>query len=241
MTENNLENNYLNYERILDYSNTKKEQGRYTNYFRKNYGKYLPANKKVSILEIGCGTGHFLTFLKGLGYTNVIGVDLSPVNVEICKKHGLNVQLVEGFSYLEATETKFDLVVMNDVIEHIPKDRVIPSLKIIFRNLGDHGTLIIKTLNMANPISLDTLYCDFTHWWGYTEKSLTFVCLEAGFQKVRTANLVIFPNIVFIDQCFRLVYKWLHVCYRLKFLFYGKSKNRIFTKNILCVAHKAAL
>ncbi len=218
------------YNNVLNYKNTKKELELYKNYFYKNYRKYLSSNKKIKILDIGCGNGLFLEFLKSMGYSNIEGIDLSTENIKICKSKGLKVENKEAFNFLKKSKG-YDLIIMNDVIEHIKKEKIISLLKLIKRKLNKNGALIIKTLNMSNPISLNTLYCDFTHEWGYTEKSIKQVCENANFTKIKVKELIIYPNIKILDSFFPFIYKFIH-------LFYGKSGNKIFSKNLLCVAKK---
>ena len=68
-----------------------KEYAVYDRYFRRNYRQYLPSGREAAILDVGCGMGHFLHFLKQAGYKNASGVDGSPDIVAFCKKQGLAV------------------------------------------------------------------------------------------------------------------------------------------------------
>jgi 2-polyprenyl-3-methyl-5-hydroxy-6-metoxy-1,4-benzoquinol methylase len=225
-----------NYNKTLNYKNSDKETSDYINYFLKNYKKFMPPDKGINILDIGCGNGLFLEFLRNQEYKEIFGIDLSPENIEICKKKGLNISKEDAFSFLNKTKKSFDLIVMNDIIEHIPKKEVIQLLKLVRSKLNKDGIVLIKTLNMSNPISLDTLYCDFTHEWGYTEKSIKQVCAFAGFENIEIKNLIIYPNIKFLDWIFPILYKLIKLKYKIVFTFYGKKGNNTFSKNLLCIA-----
>ena len=49
--------------------------------------KELPKNKKeISILDAGCGSGLLLNQLHEAGFTNLHGLDLNPLNVDIAAK-----------------------------------------------------------------------------------------------------------------------------------------------------------
>ncbi|MGH3427459.1 MAG: SAM-dependent methyltransferase [Mycobacteriales bacterium] len=81
------------------------------------------------VLEIGCGVGHLTALLAAaLGPEgSLVGVDLSPVSVEAAGERvaafGKNVRLTAA-DVLEADlDGSFDVVVLPDVIEHIPLDR----------------------------------------------------------------------------------------------------------------------
>ena len=44
--------------------------------FNANYLKFLPVDKTARILDIGCGIGHFLAYVKSKNYNNFLGVDI---------------------------------------------------------------------------------------------------------------------------------------------------------------------
>jgi SAM-dependent methyltransferase len=133
--------------------------------------------------------GHFLYFLKKMGYSNFIGIDISPQQVDFVRKYITNnVILADGFDFLKEALRKgdyFDVIVLNDVIEHIPKVKILELLKLILNTLKPGGKVFIKTGNMGNPFNLRTRYIDFTHEIGFTEHSLYEVLYMAGFRKIR--------------------------------------------------------
>ena len=153
--------------------------------FDVDYGNFLPANKDARILDIGCGAGHFLYYLKKRGYTHFLGIDLSPGQIEFCKKNITpNVELADAFKLLADKENNYDAISANDLLEHIPKEKVITFLEMIYRSLKPAGILLIKLPNMSNPFALDSRYRDFTHECGFTEKSIYQVLYVAGFRDI---------------------------------------------------------
>ena len=50
---------------------------------------WLPKNLSHGILDVACGEGSLLCYLREQGYTNLAGCDLSPENVAICRALGL--------------------------------------------------------------------------------------------------------------------------------------------------------
>ncbi len=70
------------------------------------------------ILEVGCGTGHFLSHLKEKNYSTS-GIELNQKAVEVAQSKGLDVQniLIEDFS--KHNIEKFDVVCSFQVLEHI--------------------------------------------------------------------------------------------------------------------------
>ncbi|GAJ12316.1 unnamed protein product, partial [marine sediment metagenome] len=75
--------------------------------------------KDISIIDLGCGGGSFLAYLKDkLGFQNLMGVDLNVKAVDFAVKYRkLNVQKINA-NHL-SKEQKFDLVISTENIEHV--------------------------------------------------------------------------------------------------------------------------
>lgn len=76
--------------------------------------KYLPKNKKLKILDVGCGPGAALLYLSRFG--DVIGVDLSDEALKYAKKRGKVIKA--DISSLPFENESFDLVTCLDVLYH---------------------------------------------------------------------------------------------------------------------------
>lgn len=149
------------------------------------YGPFLPKDKSARILDIGCGMGHFLYFLKKEGYSNILGIDISKEQVYFVKKYITeNVIEADAFDFLANNQSKFDVIVLNDFLEHIPKANILYFLSLVYRALKEDGRIFIKTVNAANPFNLRGRYMDFTHEVAFTEQSLTQVLRASGFKIV---------------------------------------------------------
>lgn len=148
------------------------------------YGKYLPKNKNAKILDIGSGQGQFLYFLQKKGFSDFFGVDISKEAVTFCqKKVTKKVKLISDLKkFLKNYQNRFDLIVLNDVLEHFPKKEIIPNLELIYKGLKKDGQLFIKTPNAVNLTGLCLRYQDFTHEISFTENSLAQVLKIAGFE-----------------------------------------------------------
>ena len=158
----------------------------------RGYERFLPQNRGARILEIGCGVGYFLHFLKLNRYLNSQGIDLSPQMIGVCKANLSNVQaeVADAFPYLRSHEGSFDAIVANDVLEHIPKDRMIDLIRGVYKALTVNGRFLVKVPNLGNPFAIRLRYTDFTHEVGFTEHSLWQVLWLGGF---RTINVLPFP------------------------------------------------
>jgi 2-polyprenyl-3-methyl-5-hydroxy-6-metoxy-1,4-benzoquinol methylase len=98
---------------------------------------------KGRILDIGAGTGDFLSVAKNNGW-QTIGVEPSDRAKAIAKNKG--VSFVEGTTELE--NHSFDVISMWHVLEHVPDlDKQIKELK---RLLKPTGTLIIAVPNFKS-------------------------------------------------------------------------------------------
>ena len=98
---------------------------------------------KGSVLDIGAGTGDFLSVVKENGW-NTIGVEPSEKAKAIAKRKG--VSFVEETSELE--NNSFDVITMWHVLEHVPNlDNQIKELK---RLLKPNGSLIIAVPNFKS-------------------------------------------------------------------------------------------
>ena len=93
-------------------------------YFRKNYMRFL-THADERILDVGCGMGHFLYFLKNSGFADVTAIDLSQECIEHCRRMELlpaqKLHRVEMDIFLGEKRECFDVIVLNDVMEHLPK------------------------------------------------------------------------------------------------------------------------
>jgi 2-polyprenyl-3-methyl-5-hydroxy-6-metoxy-1,4-benzoquinol methylase len=61
----------------------------YSKTANKKLRRFLPHDKSAKILDVACGSGHFLYFLKKEGYTNIHGIDLSDDQLEVARRTGL--------------------------------------------------------------------------------------------------------------------------------------------------------
>jgi 2-polyprenyl-3-methyl-5-hydroxy-6-metoxy-1,4-benzoquinol methylase len=144
-----------------------------------------------SILDLGCGYGSFVSFLQSKNYTNVTGVDLSTQEISICKKLFAPYNFVQDdiLNFVSSTETKFDVVYLSHVIEHIKKEDLFVFLEGVKRILNDRGIFVIIAPNSAAYFNAAAnRYGDLTHEIGFTELSLRQVLMVSGFSHIDAKN-----------------------------------------------------
>lgn len=233
------------YEKYLSSHSTLKNVDNYdfmAGYYEKNFLDLL-GNKEHQILEIACGAGHFLYFLKKFGFKNVRALDLCQECVDLCVKNEVVEQdrIVKGeaLDFLRQNDDLFNIIVMNDVIEHLDKERIVETLAAAHQRLQKDGRLIIKVVNAANPITgASSRYGDFTHAIGFTQESLSQVLRMAGFDQVeiRAQNIWVFNPL--INLAGRALQGMFNLLFRALFLLYGRKTTTIFTKDIIAVAKR---
>ncbi len=111
----------------------------------------------MDVLELGCGvgtqTGLISDCLKGAG--RLVAVDLSPRSVDFARQRLAGRKNVE-FTVADVVDLEldcvFDVIVMPDVVEHIPLERHLRLFANVRRWLRDGGWVLI---HMPNPFFLE--------------------------------------------------------------------------------------
>jgi SAM-dependent methyltransferase len=119
-------------------------------YFDKNIGNI----KNLRILEIGCAEGGSLEVFRKLG-CKVCGIELEQSRVDIAKQKNPDLDVRQGNildGAIKNTFTeKFDLIILRDVIEHIPDRKT--TLKNVKLLLKDDGWLYITFPPLYSPFA----------------------------------------------------------------------------------------
>jgi len=167
------------------------------------FGRFFDANfaahfgrKDARILEIGCGKGYFLKVLRDRGYTDLHGIDLSEMDVDIARTVFAipNVCAAGAVPFLSMRPGTFDAIFAKDVLEHIPREDVGPFLEAARNALAPGGTAIFQVPNMDWAMSSHERYMDWTHESGFTRESLGQV-MRMFFPKVEIFKVsYVFPR-----------------------------------------------
>lgn len=153
---------------------------------RYNFLPFFPTDKEAKVLDIGPGRGEMLSTMKEFGYTNIMSVDISPSVVEYCRAKGYQCELAESTEqWLSMHKNEFELITLLDVLEHIPKDRLIRFVKACYDALTETGRIIIEVPNLQSPEGFLHRYNDITHEVGFVEHTLGQVLMTVGFKEYR--------------------------------------------------------
>lgn len=140
----------INYEEVEDPLYISEKKARTVTFKRhlKNILRY--SRKKGKLLEVGSYTGLFLSIAKRAGW-DVYGVEPSKWAVKYAKKnYWLNIKNTILKSGIFPPGI-FDVIVMWDVIEHIPNP--LNDLKVCYSYLKPGGHIIMSTINIDSLIS----------------------------------------------------------------------------------------
>jgi len=146
---------------------------------------YLPKDKQARCLDVPCGFGNFLYFLKGKGYSNIQGVDLDAKQVELAALVDLPAIQGDAFQILSDAEASFDQISSLDFIEHLDKDKVLKFLSLTFAALKSGGTLILRAPCGDGPFGAHDAWNDLTHQWGMTSNVVRTLLEMHGFENIR--------------------------------------------------------
>lgn len=221
----------------------KKELPLQCKYFKKNYLKYLPSDKRAKILELGSGMGQFYYFLLKSGYRNYEGIDISEENIAYIKQHissKARIHKADITQFLHGCEAdQYDAVVFNDVIEHLTKEEIFDVLDSVRKVLKKGGVFLIKTLNMANPfVNTAGRYIVIDHEVGFTEVSMREVLRTCGYSNVSIVGTDIYVLNPLISIPAKAASKLINCILFILSVLYGRTTIRIFDKDILAIAYK---
>jgi len=145
----------------------------------KSQFKYLNSFlKKSEILEIGSGHGESLLEFDKLNY-NVTGIEPDKKNVQHLKQILKKCKIIESTAEDFQLETKFDLVWMSHVFEHLSNP--LEFLKRLKKNIKNNGILFIEVPNVEKENDYRT-FTKTPHAYNYSAKSLQNILEKSGYE-----------------------------------------------------------
>ena len=110
-----------------------------------NQGHYF-ARAGMTVLDYGCGTGTSLLELRAMG-ADGYGIEVDPNVKEIAERLDLKIQ-IGSFAEVPWPGIKFDLISLNQVIEHIPDPKRL--LRMLKPCLKEGGVVVLSFPNLAS-------------------------------------------------------------------------------------------
>jgi SAM-dependent methyltransferase len=119
-----------------------------------------------NILDVGCGCGYGLKFLKDqIPNASLYGIESSPECCKTLQDKEIGATLVTtdfDSAWTKEYENKMDLIILRHVIEHMLDP--VESLKKLKTVLTENGLIYFATPDMMHP---RTILRDYDNWWEY--------------------------------------------------------------------------
>lgn len=107
------------------------------------------------VLDVGCGTGELISFLKDNGF-EAVGIEPSPEGAELAKSQGLTVYPSTLEEFVEHHRSRgvgaFDVITLLNVLEHVPNPAHIVDITRLILNPG--GIICVRVPNDFTEIQL---------------------------------------------------------------------------------------
>ena len=133
-----------------------------------------------TVLEVGCGLGHFTYALRQAGY-DAKGIDLSPDAVDAARaRYGDFYEARSVESLVASSQERFDAIVMVEIIEHL--EQPVSVLREAMGLLNPGGQLVLTTPNRT----FFGYNCRWTtdlppvHLWWFSEDSFEAIATTLG-------------------------------------------------------------
>ncbi len=167
--------------------------------------KYLDKKDTISLFEVGCATGFFMDLARQRKWQTA-GIDISQYAIKKAQEKGLIASADVLESYVPAQ--KFDVVVMQDVIEHV-KDPL-DTLRRAADMLEPKGLLLITTPDAGSLWAKVWnkhwhAFVPPQHLFYFSAKNLSPILEKYGFQVFYPAHSGKWFAVPYI---IRLLYSW---------------------------------
>ena len=138
-----------------------------------------------NLLELGCAYGFFLQEAKR--HFAVSGIELSPDAAAYCRRQGLAVETGTADALDRCGRGPFDVIVMLDVIEHVPDPH--ETMDLVARALAPGGIVVLTTGDFRSLAARALksgwrLMTPPQHLWFFTPASLERLAWRAGLNVV---------------------------------------------------------
>lgn len=162
--------------------------------------KLIFPTKDKKILDIGCGVGGYIHFIKD--YKEFVGIDLSEVAMSESNKIFGNMPGVRYIPMdaknLKFDDNYFDIVIAKEVIEHLPEPQ--KGIEEVFRVLKPGGLCIVTSpnrdslhLRVNRILGNYDFKCSFDHIKEFTFQESVKMLVDEGFTIKDTTGVFLHP------------------------------------------------
>lgn len=157
----------------------------------------ITQKRPQKILDIGCGTGETLSFIKSLFPKSLVyGVDTSIRALNYSRARGHKKIYKSNALNLPFKDNTFDVILFLDVLEHIEKD--VEAIKEAQKKLKKNGSIIITSPGLQFIWSKHD--SEQGHKRRYTRRRIQFIARESNLRTsfVSYFNFFLSPPIILI-------------------------------------------
>lgn len=130
--------------------------------------KKIPIDQEMFLLDIGCGTGFFLSLLSDERW-RLTGVDISPNAIAIAKEAVLDCQFkVAEMEHLPFSDSSFDIIVANNSFQY--SNNFSATMKEVFRVLKTNGKAVFSLWDVPEK---SESYAYFKVFYSLTGQDIT--------------------------------------------------------------------
>jgi SAM-dependent methyltransferase len=175
--------------------------------YHKAFFKYFPSNVRGKLLDVGCGDGRFLRYVKEQGF-EVWGIDFDKKSVENARRNlGIDtvfaMSLEEFYEHAKEKNLKFDVITFFEVLEHQDKPREFLEM---VKGLLKEGGYIAGSVPDRERLLVEEFWKHFHgdhpphHFLRFSKSSLEKALNSAGFKndevyKLDFSFIELFPYI----------------------------------------------
>ena len=154
----------------------------------------LARDSEPRILDAGCGTGGMLSWLQRYSRGHqVTGIDFSAAALRFCRRRDQATLVRGSIAELPFSDSAFDLVASNDVLQHVPHHGDLQAIAEFYRVLQPGGFAFVRVaayqwLRSGHDDAISVQQ-------RYTLPQLSATMRDAGFRIRRAtyANTLLFP------------------------------------------------
>lgn len=209
--------------------------------------KLISDTNNLNILDFGCGVGTIDFYLANKG-NNILGTDISPDAIRIANQTAKNLHLENNIRFTtldilnEYKNDKFDLILCNEVLEHLEND--LETLILLKKLLKKNGKIMVSVPSLSAPLYKMGLTTDFDkrvgHLRRYDELTITNLLTNAGYHIeqitknegiIRNSFFVIKPFGVFLKLVKGPLVQVLNVIDNISMVIWGESDIAVIASN----------
>jgi len=182
--------------------------------------RFLPEAAKLEVLDLGCNIGTFSLLMKKKGWL-VKGIDVNESAIEYCRRHNDVDAACADFLTVDLQRNKYNLVVMNDFLEHVQSPA--EALTKTFDLLKKGGRVFISTPTIDSMVAFVSgnkwlhLKPD-EHLFYFSKKTISALLIKSRFEiewlgslgRIRNLKQVFYKSQVYTPWLWKLV-EFLHL------------------------------